>query len=556
MITLYFPGGQLKLGYYSFDGAISYVTATGNRRLALMNFHSAYSHGCRTRCPNPLPDPENRQLSSECTDKKIKQLLLGLSSALTSLKISYQVYSDCPHHGKVTLATDPEERLLTVERTLTPEGQNREFFLFSNFYLIFELFFLFSRFFCILYISNKNSNYENTLSPNIIVLNARILSKKLQGFVVVQNLHLVQSSHNPHMGFCIQRCTTIPSNGQGDGCLSDKKEASGIIGGNNFIGIHCLSTAYYTYLAQEFGFRKLPVILHAVFYKHTHYLRSDVHNFLRMRQQLKRQGTVVALAKATFLKLILNSVYGYTLCRINTEATPFSVEFLRSYKYQLANCSAEGPLVGLTRVGSSHVAVQVRSYDASLSIGTPLGSVGATILGGSKVLLLEAIGFLVRYLDPSLAELVYVDTDSVFLALHAPELENNVSPKLRNQFVALLPQFVNTRDCNLLSGYLLLEASSPSAIIWGEKLYSLIDEGGSYFKTRMKGVPHANVKHLTTSQGSALAGPNASMVNVSNTFKRSLGAGITMATEVKKFKLALNPRKRLFSANCHSLPWC
>ena len=125
---LCFLGGQLKLGYYSFDGAICYVTATGNRTLELMNFHSTYSHGCRPRCPNPLPDPENRQFSSKCTDEKITVLLLGLSSALTGLKISYQVHSDCPHHGKLTLATDPEERLLTVERTLTPKGQSREFF--------------------------------------------------------------------------------------------------------------------------------------------------------------------------------------------------------------------------------------------------------------------------------------------------------------------------------------------------------------------------------------------------------------------------------------------
>jgi len=383
------------------------------------------------------------------------------------------------------------------------------------------------------------------------------LSKKLQGFVVVQNLDLSQGCQNDHIGFCIQRCITIPSDGQGDGCLSDKKEASGIIGGNKFLGIHCLSTAYYTYLAQEFGFQTLPVILHAVFYKHTHYLRSDVQNFLRLRQQLKREGSVVALAKATFLKLCLNAIYGYTLCKHNHEVTPFSVEFLRTLKYQLNTpTSDEGPVVRLTRVGSSHVAVQVRSYDASLSIGTPLGSVGATILGGSKVLLLEALGFLVRYLDPRLAEIFYIDTDSIFMALHDPELENNVSPKLRNQFVTLLPQFVNTRDCNLLSGYLLLEATSPQAIVWGEKLYSLIDEGGSYFKTRMKGVPHANVKRMTTSQGSALTGPNASMINVSNTFKRRLGAGITMHTEVKRFKLALNPRKRLFTPDRHSLPWC
>ena len=117
------------------------------------------------------------------------------------------------------------------------------------------------------------------------------------------------------------RTDLIPEDGQGRGCLSSTKSARGIIGGGKFVGIHVLHTSYYRYLKTNFGFEKKPVILHAVFYRHQPYLRADVLKFLKLRRTLKQEGSLVSLARATFLKLILNSVYGYTLCKMNHEVS-------------------------------------------------------------------------------------------------------------------------------------------------------------------------------------------------------------------------------------------
>ena len=115
------------------------------------------------------------------------------------------------------------------------------------------------------------------------------------------------------------RTDLIPEDGQGRGCLSSTISARGIIGGGKFVGIHVLRTSYYQFLKTSFGFENPPVILHAVFYRHQPYLRANVLTFLKLRKALKREASLVSLARATFLKLILNSVYGYTLCKMNHE---------------------------------------------------------------------------------------------------------------------------------------------------------------------------------------------------------------------------------------------
>ena len=206
--------------------------------------------------------------------------------------------------------------------------------------------------------------------------------------------------------------------------------------------------------------------------------------------------------------------------------------------------------------GSNYYAIRRRSYDASLSVGTPLGSVGATILAGSKVLLLSALGFLLRYLDPRLAEVFYMDTDSIFIALCHPTLEENVSPTLRQDFLAELPQFVNSGDCELVSGYLLLEESVSEAIVFGEKMYTLLSNDGVCFKTRMKGVSHNNLKTLTLDRSKELLQPDAVLETHRCAFKRVHAGPINMVTETKRFKLAIRPRKRKFVGGGHSFPWC
>ena len=214
-------------------------------------------------------------------------------------------------------------------------------------------------------------------------------------------------------------------------------------------------------------------------------------------------------------------------------------------------------MVRLTLVaGTNYYAVRRRSYDPSSSVGTPLGPVGATILAGSKVILLGCLGYLLRFLDPRLAEVFYLDTDSIFVALCHPKLEDNVSPNLRREFLAELSRYVNTRDCPELSGYLLLEDAAAGALVFGEKMYSLVAASGECFKTRMKGVAYHNLAHLTLEKGLEILQPAAVLESRRPTFKRVHAGPINMVSETKRFKLAIRPRKRKFARDGHSFPWC
>ena len=237
---------------------------------------------------------------------------------------------------------------------------------------------------------------------------------------------------------------------------------------------------------------------------------------------------------------------------------PFSVEVLRKIRRERLRLLGDSgaPVVRLTLVGTDYYTVRRRSYDPTANVGTPLGPVGATILARSKVILLECLGYLLRFLDPRLAEVFYMDTDSIFVALCHPKLEENVSPNLRSEFLAELPRYVNTRDCQELSGYLLLEETARSAIVFGEKMYTFVSGEGECFKTRLKGVAYQNLKHLTVDKSLEIIQPGAVLESRRRAFKRVHGGPINMVSETKRFKLAIQPRKRKFTRGGHSFPWC
>ena len=236
--------------------------------------------------------------------------------------------------------------------------------------------------------------------------------------------------------------------------------------------------------------------------------------------------------------------------RMNTESSPFTVEVLR--RLNPTRLNQQENVTRITRIGSLHMVVRRRSYDCTLVAGAPLACVGSTILGASKVLLLEAIGFLVRYLDPRMGEMLYCDTDSVFLALSNPVLEENVSSALRQEFVNQMPHFINSTT--RVSGYLLLETRARSMYIFGEKMYCFEDEQNRYLKPRMKGVPAVCLESLNQEAADGLTMPGATLNVYSNRMKRGNDGSIGLQGESKRFKLALNPRKRQF-VNQHSLPW-
>ena len=122
MIFDFILGGQLKLGRYSFDGAISYTTSIGEYKLEIVNFHASFTHGCEKTCSNPKVQYAARAQISNATDEKIRSFLSCLSKAL-GIPIKFHISSDCPHHHVDQHGSNDEERLLKGPRKLSYQGR-------------------------------------------------------------------------------------------------------------------------------------------------------------------------------------------------------------------------------------------------------------------------------------------------------------------------------------------------------------------------------------------------------------------------------------------------
>jgi len=94
---------------------------------------------------------------------------------------------------------------------------------------------------------------------------------------------------------------------------------------------------------------------------------------------------------------------------------------------------------------------------------TPLAAVGATILMHSKIILLENIHFLLSHLDPHKAELLYLDTDSCYWAVHHKNLADNVAPHMKNSYEQNKNSYVDSTT--LLAGYLIRQAGGGVHLI-------------------------------------------------------------------------------------------
>ena len=83
---------------------------------------------------------------------------------------------------------------------------------------------------------------------------------------------------------------------------------------------------------------------------------------------------------------------------------------------------------------------------------------GATILGNSRVIFYTLIYTLYKYLNPSMSENCYIDTDSMFWALGDRDLKNCVKPGLLNEFkIATKDMFVDPNSKITQDGKLKLE---------------------------------------------------------------------------------------------------
>ena len=101
----------------------------------------------------------------------------------------------------------------------------------------------------------------------------------------------------------------------------------------------------------------------------------------------------------------------------------------------------------------------------------PLACHGATILAISKLILMEGINFLLKHLRPDQAQLLYLDTDSMHLAISNPVFENNVASHMKKSFNMKKYYFLDEQSAP--SGMLVIESIVDYEQIFSEKFYVL-----------------------------------------------------------------------------------
>ncbi len=331
-----------------------------------------------------------------------------------------------------------------------------------------------------------------------------------------------------------------------------------VVGLNKWKGVKTLYSEYFCFLHENFGFEKPIRIMHCVLFKHTDYLYSPLYKALTDRKNIKVQldnndmldpnERLILESFSTELKLKINACYGYTLCRENNVSSPYVVEVVKTkeaFKKQISREFQENFLTYVRPFGSTHCLVANKRINKTEFNSTPLIAVGSSILGNSKTIILENVCFLLQYLDPRLAEACYFDTDSIFLALHHPLLEDNIVQDLQAEFQLKKDYFIHSKQ--RISGFLCLEKMNDKAEFYGEKMYLLSNQASTV--VACKGVSNNIANNLQNH--SKMLYDKCEITVTYPGMKRKLDCPMVVENQSKKFKKCIVPSKRLF-VNCHS----
>ena len=116
-----------------------------------------------------------------------------------------------------------------------------------------------------------------------------------------------------------------------------------------------------------------------------------------------------------------------------------------------------------------------------------LAHLGATILGNSRAIFYYQIFTLLKYLEPSMAENCYIDTDSMNWALGDPDLKKCVKPDLLHEFeIKTKDMFVDPNSKQTQAGKLKLEGFYEAGYFKCIKNYILIPFKESSLKQNVK----------------------------------------------------------------------
>ena len=328
-------------------------------------------------------------------------------------------------------------------------------------------------------------NYKQDYTYNSFL--ESVYNNKLSGLLVVKNLQIKKNNQNPIFGFIIQKIEyglkhMSPYTQEQISKLSLSKRVVSVHKNKSFMVI---STEYFNWLKFNFGFENEPQIYHALLFQLENYLTKSIQTKLLIRKELKlsiKNETDIYVKqnleiKAELIKLMLNSCYGYTLC--NLTSSKFK-QFENRKKLPKV-----GSIISCVQIDKNIYLVE-KSRNFKEPFQTLLGHVGCYILFNSKIILLKRLYFLLKYLNPRHAQLLYMDTDSAHFLVKHKLLKDNVDSNLRFIFDHFYDKHFETG--NKTSGIWVEEGFYTVGEYLGEKCYRLYNKDNSLYITHMKGL--------------------------------------------------------------------
>jgi len=436
--------GQLFFGDYPLDGFLSYKNFNDEKvYIKLIQYNSSFYHGHLRKCClfyENQPEFEKTQLKL----KNIEELYKNILHVFQLENVIFEIVelSDCDYF-------------------LHQIPSNDEFlFSFKNHY-----------------------TYNSFLQS--------IYNKQLTGFLVVKDLEIRKENQNPIFGFLIQKIeyelkNLSPYTQQH---LNFFQKNPRVIGVNKSKSFFVISTEYFNWLHKTFGFQKTPEIFHALLFQTNYYLKKSIENKLQLRKDLKHLIKIETCLetkqnyeiRAELIKLMLNSCYGFTLCNL----TSTKYKFYTARKSIPTDIKRKKNWLSCIQITENVYLIELKKKQEA-SFQTLLGHVGCYILFNSKIILIKRLYFLLKFLNPQQAQLLYMDTDSAHFLVKHKNFEENVDNNLKKMFLQYFSKHFETG--NKLSGIWVQEGFFNVAEYIGEKCYKLYNEDNHTYVTHMKGL--------------------------------------------------------------------
>jgi len=174
------------------------------------------------------------------------------------------------------------------------------------------------------------------------------------------------------------------------------------------------------------------------------------------------------------------------------------------------------------------------------------------VLGNSKRVFFSHLQTMLDCLDPALAELCYIDTDSCLWSLSHPRLEDCLLADKRSLWERknIVADESGAASCH---GKLKLEGTYSAALFKTSKIYRLLDEESAAVYTRAKGVNRHQALRLENRHFDA--NWNSAVVVHRTSLRPRKTGEIWMATEAKKLSVPFNLKRHVAADGIHTLPF-